>query len=263
MKVNTMSTSDVPVVIVTGASRGLGAATALEAVRMGAAVTLMARGIEGLAATAATIRDLGGQASTTAGDVADYADCVRCLEATLDLFGRVDGLINNAGTLDPLDTTAQADPAAWQRNLQVNVTGPFNLIHAALSEIKRRKGRIVNVSSGAAEVVIQAAGAYCAAKAALNHFTRVLAAEEPRITAVAVRPGVVDTAMQQVLRDQGSGIMPDDQAAYYRDLKINNQLEPPEVPGRALAWLALQAPHAWSGRYMSYDDPDLLAVLDR
>ena len=223
----------------------------------------MACGAEGLAATAAAIHDQGGRAWTFVGDVAIHADCARCVKDTIDQFGRLDGVVNNAGTLAPLDTTANADPAAWQRNLLVNVAGPFNLIHTALPELKRRQGRVVNVSSGAAEVVIQAAGAYCAAKAALNHFTRVLAAEEPEITVVAVRPGVVDTAMQHVLRDQGPRVMPEDQAAFYRDLKTHGRLEPPEVPGRALAWLALQAPQSWSGRYMSYDDPGLLAALKR
>ena len=258
-----MSISDEPIVIVTGASRGLGAATAVELARMGAGVALMARGAEGLAATAAAIHDQGGRAWTFVGDVAIHADCARCVEDTIDHFGRLDGIVNNAGILAPLDTTAHADPEAWQRNLLVNVAGPFNLIHVALPELKRRRGRVVNVSSGAAEVVIQAAGAYCAAKAALNHFTRVLAAEEPEITVVAMRPGVVDTAMQQMLRDQGPGVMPGNQAAYYQDLKTDNRLEPPVVPGRALSWLALLAPRAWSGRYMSYDDPELLAALKR
>lgn len=258
-----MNTTNCPIVIVTGASQGLGAAIAVELAKMGAGVTLMARGKEGLVTTAAEVRAHGGQVGVVAGDVARYDDCKGCVEHTLNHFGRLDAIVNNAGTLTPLETTANADPEMWQRGFLVNVAGPFNLVHAALPELRRRRGRVVNVSSGASKTVIQAAGAYCAAKAALNHFTSVLAAEEPEITAVAVRPGVVDTAMQEVLREQGSQVMPADQADFYIDLKTHRHLEPPQVPGRALAWLALNAPSSWSGRYMSYDDPEVTAALTR
>jgi NAD(P)-dependent dehydrogenase (short-subunit alcohol dehydrogenase family) len=111
------------------------------------------------------------------------------------------------------------------------------------------------VSSGAANRVIENASAYCAAKAALNHFTRVLAGEEPELTAVAVRPGVVDTDMQAFIRNEGSNVMSDEQLAYYRQLKALGELEPPEIPGRSITWLALYAPPGFSGQFFDYDDP--------
>ena len=74
-----------------------------------------------------------------------------------------------------------------------------------------------------------------------------------------VRPGVTDTAMQAELRGQADGGMPAEQVVYYRRLKSESRLEPPEVPGRAIAWLALSAPLAWSGRFISYDDPEIPA----
>ena len=92
-------------------------------------------------------------------------------------------------------------------------------------------------------------------KAALNHFTRVLAAEESAITVLAVRPGVVDTPMQAYIRDRGPHVMPPEQIAYYTNLKERGELEPPEIPGRAIAWLALHAPEAFSGEFLDYDDP--------
>jgi NAD(P)-dependent dehydrogenase (short-subunit alcohol dehydrogenase family) len=111
------------------------------------------------------------------------------------------------------------------------------------------------VSSGAANLALETASAYCTAKAALNHFTRILAAEEPELTALAVRPGVVDTDMQAFLRSEGPRTMPHDQAAYYRQLKDRGELEPPEIPARSIAWLALYAPPEFSGMFLVYDDP--------
>jgi NAD(P)-dependent dehydrogenase (short-subunit alcohol dehydrogenase family) len=97
--------------------------------------------------------------------------------------------------------------------------------------------------------------AYCTAKSALNHFNRVLAVEEPALTAVSVRPGVVDTAMQTDLRREGAKTMPAEQAAYYRQLKDQGQLAPPETPARSIAWLALHAPRQFSGQFIDHDDP--------
>ena len=91
-------------------------------------------------------------------------------------------------------------------------------------------------SSGAATLTVEHVSAYCAAKAALNHFTRVLAAEEPRLTVMAVRPGVVDTRMQKLIRRDGLEVMTAEQAAYYQNLKVRGELEAPEVPGRAIAY---------------------------
>jgi NAD(P)-dependent dehydrogenase (short-subunit alcohol dehydrogenase family) len=83
----------------------------------------------------------------------------------------------------------------------------------------------------------------------------VLAEEEPGLTAVTVRPGVVDTDMQATIRNEGENAMPDEQLAYYRQLKAHGKLEAPEIPGRSIAWLALHAPTEFSGRFFDYDDP--------
>ncbi len=246
-----------PVIIITGASRGVGADTARWLAKRGAAVTLVARTASGLGRVAADVASLGGDALVISADVSSAEACRDIVAAAIERFGRLSALVNNAGILEPLEKIADSDPGAWRYNLEVNLMGPVFLSMAAVAELRHCKGRIVNVSSGAAEHVIAAAGAYCTAKAGLNHFTRVLAAEEPAVTAVAVRPGVVDTDMQATLRRQGPGKMPKEQAAYYLDLKSEGRLEPPAVPARAIAWLALHAPEKWSGAYMSYDDPQI------
>ena len=242
-------------VIVTGASRGLGAAVARRLAGVGVDVTISARSAKGLEAVAETLAALGGRCETVPADVADPDAGSRILSRALERFGRLDAVINNAGALGPLETLAHCDAAAWRYNLEVNLMGPVYLCMVALGELRARRGRIVNVSSGAAERVIQAGGAYCSAKAGLNHFTRVLAAEEPELTVLAVRPGVIDTEMQKTLRNLGAKTMPSQQARYYRQLKEKGELEPPDVPARSIAWLALHAPQRMSGQFLSYDDP--------
>jgi len=244
-----------PVIIVTGASRGLGAAVARWLAKAGAAVTLVARSEEKLMAVAADVRRLGGTPHVLKADVSDLNACHTAVETTLDHFGRIDSLVNNAGIVQPLAPVADTDPDDWRYNMEVNLFGPFYLVRAAIIELRRRNGRIVNVSSGAATMVIDNASAYCTGKAALNHFTRVLAAEEKEVTALTVRPGVVDTGMQAVLRNETDNAMPVDRIAYYRQLKERGELEPPEIPARAIAWLALFAPPDYSGKFLDYDDP--------
>ena len=126
---------------------------------------------------------------------------------------------------------------------------------AAVPALRAAPGRVVNISSGAAVKPIGAWSAYCAAKAALTHLTAVLAVEEPRIISVALRPGVVDTEMQAVIRREGPSAMDPERAAYFVQLKEEGRLEPPWVPARAAAWLALHAPPSMSGRFVEYDDP--------
>ena len=196
------------VVIVTGASRGLGAAAARWLAQAGAAVTLVARSQENLMEVAADVRRRGGTAHAFKADVSDSLACRSAVETTLDHFGRIDSLVNNAGVVQPLAPIADTHPEEWRRSIEVNLLAPFYLVRAAIAELRRHNGRVVNVSSGAATMALATVSAYCTGKAALNHFTRVLAAEEKGVTALTVRPGVVDTDMQAVLRNENDNAMP-------------------------------------------------------
>ena len=247
-----------PVVIITGASRGIGAATAEWLTKAGANTVLIGRRRESLLQTENEIKLMGGRTLSLAIDIANSTDCQKSIQQCLDQFGQLDALINNAGIVEPLATIADSDPAEWRYNIEVNLVGAYYLSKAAIPALRQQRGRIINVSSGAGNHAIQAASAYCAAKAALTHFTRVLAAEEPLLTAIAVRPGVVDTQMQTTIRCEGSKTMPPDQIAYYQNLKYENELAPPSVPALSIAWLALRSPSAWSGRFVNYDDPDII-----
>lgn len=249
-----------PAVLITGASRGLGAATARQAGRLGARVALMSRSAGDLQDVAADIRDAGGQALVVVGDVSLPHDCQQAVEEVVGQFGRLDGLVNNAGILGPIGPLSQADVDGYRQNWAVNVLGPVTMVREAIPHLRQTKGRVVNVSSGAAVHAIEGWGAYCLAKGAVNQLTRMIAAEEPDITAISFRPGVVDTEMQATIRQQGSEGMPTE--VYDRFVRYHRQGEllPPHVPGCVLAVLVLHAPAAWSGSFLPWDGEDVLSL---
>ena len=246
-----------PTLIITGASRGLGAATAKIAAQLGANVVINARSEEDLAAMAQEIQDSGGQALGVAGDVSRIEDCWRLVNKALRQYDRVDAIINNAGIIDPMATIAESDPHTWKENIAINLLGPVYLTQAALPHLRKQNGRVISVSSGAAVKVVEGWSAYCSAKAALNHFNRILASEEDAITAIAFRPGAIDTEMQATIREEGGEGMPENAHARYQRLHEEGKLLPPEAPGKAMAVLALFAPHAWSGEFIAWDEARL------
>lgn len=249
------------VILVTGASRGLGAATAQILFEMGAAVVLNARSAGVLQALAQEADPGGGRSLVVAGDVGDEADCRRLVAATVERFGRLDGLINNAGVLQPIAPLGEEEPADWRQNIAVNLLGPYYLIHHALPHLRASRGRVVNVSSGAAVSPVPGWSAYSVAKAAINMLTRALAEEAPEVVSLALRPGVVDTAMQATIREEGVSGMPAERHRRFVQYHQQGELLPPEKPGRALATLALYAPPAWSGEFLQWDEPKVAALV--
>lgn len=253
----------VQTLVITGASRGLGAAAAEVAARLGVNVVLNARSAGKLEAVVQSIGEAGGTAIAVPGDVSQHKDCRALVQAALDHFGRLDALINNAGIIEPIAPIAEADPAVWEQNLAINLLGPMLLTQSALPHLRQSQGRIINVSSGAAVNPVPGWSAYCAAKSALNHFNNVLALEETSITAIAFRPGVVDTEMQRVVRQEGAGGMPESAHARFVAYHEQGELLPPEVPGMALAMVALHAPAEWSGEFVAWDEERVQALVMR
>ncbi len=254
-----MSTASV---IVTGASRGLGRAIAIALAQMGADVTINARTEAALFDVKQEIETLGRRAEILAGDVSEADVAERLVAAAMLAFGRLDAVVNNAAVLQPVARIAESDPFAWRQNLQINLFAPYLITQAALPHLRRApQGRIINVSSGAAVRATVGWSAYCVSKAGLNMFTNVLAQEEQRIVALAVRPGVVDTSMQNTLRQLGKNAM--EPEAYQRFIAYyqQGQLLPPEQPGKAIAAMALKAPLSWSGRFIAWNDPDVQSLF--
>lgn len=248
-----------PVVLITGASRGLGAATATFLAQKGCRLALNARNLDALQGVAKKIEELGGETLIVEGDVGDVEACERIVKQTLDTFGGLDALINNAAVIEPIGLFTDVDVHLWKKAMDINLLGPLALSKFASAALIQSQGRIVNVSTGAAVHPLSAWSAYCASKAGLHHLTRTMATEEKRIIALSLRPGVVDTAMQDQIRRDGPGHMPAELTQYFQQLKDTQRLEPPEVPARAMAWLALYAPPEWSGEMLEYTDPRIVA----
>lgn len=186
--------------LVTGASQGLGRALALELVRHGAHVALVARHHEALDAVVAEARALGGTAHAIVGDVGDKRDAHRIAGAAAGALGDLDLVIHNASTLGPLPLPLLLDTACedLEQVLAVNLVGPFRITKiVAGSMALRGRGAVLFVSSDAAVAPYPRWGAYGVSKAAADHLARIWA-EELRDTGVrvfAVDPGEMDTRM--------------------------------------------------------------------
>ena len=160
-----------PVIIVTGASRGLGSAVARWLGKAKARVVLVARSAQELQKCGQDVEEKGGKSLVVPADVSRLECCREVVGETVDHFGRLDGVVNNAAIVPPLSFIAEADPRGWKFCVEVNMLGPFYLSKFSIPELRKARGRIINVSSGAASLPIESASAYCASKAALNLFT--------------------------------------------------------------------------------------------
>lgn len=190
------------VVVITGASRGLGRATALELARRSAALVICARASDDLTRTEAALRALGAEVVAVAADLRSSRDIERIAALAFDRFGRVDALLNNASELGPTPLPLLADypVAAFDDVVQVDLVAPFRLTRTLIGDMLRRgSGRVVNISSDVAVTGYAGWGAYAAAKAALDSLTRTWAAEleGTGVSMWSVDPGDMDTAMHR------------------------------------------------------------------
>lgn len=239
------------VALITGAGRGIGAATAQAFSAAGAAVAVAARRLEDAEGVAAT---LPGPALPLGCDVADGAAVDAAVAAVLARFGRLDVLVNNAGTIAPIGRVGETAPEAWAHALAVNLTGAYRAARAALPALLAAPGggAIVNIGSGAALRPLEGWSAYCAAKAGLVMLTRCLDLEygDQGLRAVAFAPGLVDTGMQESIRRSGMNPV----SALPRAA-----LAPATEPARAIVWLAGKGGAAWRGQQADIRDPALRA----
>ncbi|KAL1743766.1 hypothetical protein HDZ31DRAFT_64767 [Schizophyllum fasciatum] len=242
-------------VLVTGATRGIGLAITrflLEEYKV--RVIALARSrtpeIEELA------KKFEGSLHLASCDVSDEKSLTSTIQSFVEKLGSLDALILNAGAIEPIARIS--DPsvplASWRNAFDINVFSLVVALRAAAPALRKSAdgGRVVFVSSLAADKSIAAWGAYNAAKAAMNSICRTFAEEEPSIVSVALDPGIVDTDMQRVIRDTGSGHMQDWHQMFIK-LKEEGKLVKPEQPAHVLAGLALGAPKELSGQFVPWD----------
>lgn len=230
-------------ILVTGASRGLGKSMALRFAREGARVALTARDEERLQQVA---DEAEGETVVAPADVREPEEVESAVETTLEAFGEIDTLVNNAGVsmlgmTDERHPITEVTPEQWDTVLEVNLTGTFLFTRAVLPSMQARgRGNVVNISSGLGRRAIAGAGAYVASKWGLEGFTRVTAmeGEEYGINANALDPGGrVDTDIWAHLPDEErEGILD------------------PDVMDEAAVLLAAQGPDGVSGESMTAEE---------
>jgi len=235
-------------VVITGASRGIGASTARAFAAAGANVVLVARS-EGAITTLAA--EIGDKAAAIVCDVADYEQMARAVDLAVEKFGGLDVVINNAGVIEPIARIEDSDPAAWAQVISINLIGVYNGMRAALPVMKSAgSGTIITISSGAASNPLEGWSHYCASKAGAKMLTDCLHKECAGwgIRAIGLSPGTVATEMQVQIKD--SGINPVSQL----DPSVHI---PADWPARACIWLASSAADDLVGSEVSLRVPEI------
>ncbi len=229
------------VALVTGASRGIGAAIALRLAKAGAAIVLSARSVHSLHLLVSAIEGAGARAIAVPCDVVAYADVERAVRTAIEAYGRLDILVNNAGLIEPIARLADSDPADWAQVIDVNVKGVYHGLRAAVPVmVARGGGVVVNISSGAATSALEGWSQYCSSKAAVLMLTRCADKEyrDAGVRVVGLSPGTVATDMQVAIK--ASGINP------VSRLDASAHI-PAEWAAEAVAWLCTEAGAAFAG----------------
>jgi 3-oxoacyl-[acyl-carrier protein] reductase len=198
------------VALVTGGSRGIGRAIVKAFAAEGAKVAVVYKGSREAAENLVhEVKQNGGTALAMQADVTDAAAAQQCVEQVEKELGPVDILVNNAGVIHD-DLFVRLEPAQWDEVLRTNLGGTYNFCRAvAYPMMRRRAGRIINVSSIAAEHVNLGQTNYAASKGAINSFTRALAVElaSRNVTVNAIAPGFIETDMSAAIRNKAGDLI--------------------------------------------------------
>jgi NADP-dependent 3-hydroxy acid dehydrogenase YdfG len=191
------------VAIITGASSGIGEATAIALAAEGAKVVIAARRVERLEAVAKQIIDHGGQALSIVSDITDEAQAKNVIQKAYAEFGHIDILVNNAGISFP-GRIENTDPSNWRKMIDINVLALMYTTHIALPIFKAQKsGHIVNISSVAGRIARAGMAGYNVTKWGVNAFSEALRQEvyQDNIRVTIIEPGLVETEIDQHITD--------------------------------------------------------------
>jgi NAD(P)-dependent dehydrogenase (short-subunit alcohol dehydrogenase family) len=241
------------VALVTGGGRGIGRAVAIALAQAGAAVAVLARSADQLAETVRAVTAAGGRAVACVADVTDGGAVEAAVARVERELGPIDLLVNNAGAGGPIEPLAESDPDDWWRCVEVNLRGPLLCSRAVLpGMIARRRGRIVNVASGAGTRAIPTLSAYVTSKAALIRMTETLAAEVQGygVRVFAIQPGTVRTAMTEsaLNSEEARRLLP-----WFVEVFERGQDLPPDRAGRLVVFLASGRADDLSGRFLAVE----------
>ncbi|RVU39120.1 SDR family oxidoreductase [Hwanghaeella grinnelliae] len=232
-------------ILVTGASRGIGEATARHFAAEGANVVMMARSAARLEEIEVEIRAGGGAVTVCTGDVSAYGDVAAAVDGAVKEYGGLDVLVNNAGVIDPIARLADSDPTEWDKVVDINVKGVYHGLRAAIpAMLESGGGTVINISSGAATNALEGWSHYCCTKAAVLSLTACADKEygSQGIRVVGLSPGTVATEMQVSIK--ASGINPVSQL----DPSVHI---PTEWVAKAAAYLVGDGGAAYAGRDFS------------
>jgi len=224
--------------IVTGGGRGLGRAIAETLASLGAHVVIASRNAPELDEVVLRIKRSRGRALAYAADVSDERQVQDLVINTERWVGPATILVNNAGIIEPITPLARSDATTWLRHIAINLGGVYLTTRAVLpGMLERGYGRIVNISSHAAERPSAGWTAYTAGKAAVEQLTRSLGVELERtgVTVCALRPGKVETALQERVRRSSAEDFP--RVEEYREAKRAGQVADPKDRARIVAYL--------------------------
>lgn len=238
------------VAIVTGASRGIGEAIARTFADHGAKVVVASRKIDGLTPVAASIRDAGGEATAIACHTGKEEMVEELVARTVETYGRVDVLVNNAATNPHFGPMLSVDGGAWDKTFEVNVKGYFMAARAVARHILGRNGQgsIVNIASVAGLMAMPLQGVYAMTKAAVISMTKTLSVElGPDVRVNAIAPGLIETRFAAALT-QNEEIL---QTVLDRT-SLKRVGQPTEVAGAALL-LASDAGGYFNGAVLTPD----------
>jgi NAD(P)-dependent dehydrogenase (short-subunit alcohol dehydrogenase family) len=207
--------------LVTGAGRGIGRSIALALAREGARLTVVARSASDLDSLVEEIETVGGRGVAFAGDLRDPSSCNGAVAAAVDCFGGLQILVNNAG-VGAFSNVADTTDEQWDTVLGTNLTAVFRLTRAALPHLSHHGGHVLMISSLAGTNPIAGMAAYCASKAALDHFAACLMLEvrQKGVKVTTIAPGSVDTAFAGGPRPSDTSwmLVPEDVARTVVDL---------------------------------------------